>query len=135
MNRAILIENPDFLVHLGDGVYDLYRARIEFPGITAVGVKGNCDFGSDEPTARTLTLEGVKIHMAHGHLYGVKTGYDTAVTAANRECADILLFGHTHSPLYEMRGDLQLLNPGSINDSHYAIIEIKDGKTFCRLKK
>jgi putative phosphoesterase len=134
MNRAILIENPDLLLHLGDGAYDMYRARNEFPAVAAIGVRGNCDVGSDGPAARTLDLGGVKIHMAHGHLYGVKSGYDTAEAAANREGADILLFGHTHRPLYEMRGALQILNPGSLYGGHYAVIEIKDGKAFCRLK-
>jgi putative phosphoesterase len=134
MNRVVLIEKPDLLLHLGDGAYDMYRARSEFPAAQAIGVRGNCDVCSEEPAARTLDFDGVKIHMAHGHLYGVKSGYDTAIDAANREGADILLFGHTHNPVYEMRGDLQILNPGSLFDGQYAVIEIKDGKTFCRLK-
>ncbi len=134
MNRAILTENPDLLLHLGDGAYDMYRARSVFPAVAAIGVRGNCDVGSDEPAARTLDLGNVKIHIAHGHLYGVKSGYDTAAEAANREGADILCFGHTHNPVYELRGALQILNPGSIYDGHYAVIEIKDGKAFCRLK-
>lgn len=134
LNRAILIENPDLLICLGDGVYEMYRARSEFPAVAAFGVRGNCDVGSDEPASRTLGLGGFKIHMAHGHLYGVKSGYDTAIDSARREYADFLLFGHTHKPMYEMRDALQIINPGSLYDGHYALLEIKDGKTFCRLK-
>ncbi len=134
MSRAILIEKPDLLLHLGDGIFDLYRLRTDFPGIPAAGVRGNCDAGSNEPDSRSLTLDGLKILMTHGHIYGVKTGLKNAVEAAREASSDVLLFGHTHRPVYEMSGSLHIMNPGSVFDGSYGSIEINDGDVFCRLK-
>ena len=133
MSNAILKEKPDLLLFMGDGLYDLYRMQTEF-ALPATGVKGNCDMGVSEQTSRTLNIDGMKIYMTHGHIYGVKSGYDTVIDAAKSAGADVLLFGHTHHAVYEMSGALHVLNPGSIFDGNYGLIEIKDSKPFCRLK-
>lgn len=133
MRLAVLKERPNLIIHLGDGAFDLRRLQGEFPEIPALGVKGNCDFGVDEAISKTITLDGVKIFLTHGHIYGVKQGYVTAIEAAKNAAADILLFGHTHRAEYTMASGLQLLNPGSIADGRYAIAQLKDGKAFCGL--
>jgi putative phosphoesterase len=134
MNKAILIEKPDLLLHLGDGIFDMHKVQTEFTGVAAAAVKGNCDIAVNEPEKRTLNLDGIKIYMTHGHIYGVKSGYDTLIEAAKKEGADILLFGHTHVPFYEMKGALHILNPGSLFNGSYGLIEIIKGEIHCRLK-
>lgn len=133
MRPAVLKERPNLIIHLGDGASDLRRLQGEFPEIPTLSVKGNCDFGADAADSKTITLEGVKIFLTHGHIYGVKCGYVKAIAAAKNAAADILLFGHTHRAEYSMASGLQLLNPGSIADGRYAIAQIKDGKASCRL--
>ncbi len=134
MRRAVLAERPDLVLYLGDGIFDMYRIQADFPGIQAAGVRGNCDAGSNEPETRSLTLEGLKIFMTHGHIYGVKTGYGKAIEAAREASADILLFGHTHRPVYEMNGLMHIMNPGSVFDGCYGSLELNQGGVFCRLK-
>jgi len=133
MRLAVLKERPNLTVHLGDGAFDLRRLQSEFPEIPMLGVKGNCDLGITGDTSRTITLEGVKIFMAHGHIYGVKQGYDTAIDVARNVGANLLLFGHTHRAEYMMVSGIHLLNPGSIAEGCYATAELKDGTVFCRL--
>lgn len=134
MNSAILKESPDFLIHLGDGVFDLYKVQAEHRGLPTAVVKGNCDVGTNEQSSKALNLDGVRIFMAHGHMYGVKSGVGTAVDIAKNNKADIILYGHTHYPTYEMHGELHVFNPGSIAEGRYGIIEVTEGKPFCRLK-
>jgi len=135
MKLAVLKERPNLVIHLGDGAFDLRRLKGEFPEIPTLGVRGNCDIGIDEDSIRTVTLEGVRILMTHGHIYGVKQGYATAIEAARDAGADLLLFGHTHRAEYMVVKGLHLLNPGSIMSGNYAVAELKDGKLFCKLEQ
>jgi putative phosphoesterase len=134
MKLAVLKERPNLIIHLGDGAFDLRRLKGEFPEIPTLGVRGNCDIGLNEDSSRTVTLEGVKILMTHGHIYGVKQGYATAIEAAKNAGADLLLFGHTHRAEYMMAAGLHLLNPGSIMSGEYAVAELKDGRLSCKLE-
>lgn len=135
INLSILKERPKLILHLGDGMFDFNRIQSEFPEIPALGVKGNCDLGSNEPISREINVEGIKIFMAHGHIYDVKHGYATAIELASSLSADILLFGHTHHALYEMSGGLHVMNPGSIREGCYGVVELVGGSPFCRLKR
>ena len=54
--------------------------------------------------------------MTHGHRYQVKLSPYRAILAVREAGARILLFGHTHRPLVDMRGKTLFLNPGSIGD-------------------
>ena len=94
----------DALIFLGDGLSDLDRADAYDRGISVISVKGNCDGFSflgrqSAPEETTVTFEGYKIFMLHGHTRGVKHSLANAIYAAQEREADILLFGHTHEPL------------------------------------
>ncbi|MGY3765412.1 metallophosphoesterase [Vagococcus vulneris] len=96
-----------------------------------VVVKGNCDYDPKYRKTQTVDLDGVRIFMTHGHLYGVNTGMMALSYAAQEEHADIVLYGHTHKLAAELADDMVFVNPGSISQprgrySHlktYAIIE------------
>ena len=86
----------DLFLHLGDGISE-FEAAAESLGLPHFGIKGNCDFGrSDSQTTATLELDGRRIMLTHGHLYGVKYGLSRLEAAARENNADIALFGHTH---------------------------------------
>ena len=53
--------------------------------------------------------------MTHGHKYDLFDGYEKAIREARRRNADLLVCGHTHSPVARFEGDLLILNPGSIS--------------------
>ena len=74
MVRAVVREEPDMVLHLGDCVVDAEALRAEFPHMTLVNVPGNCDFSQGD-TERLLDIDGYKVLMCHGHTYGVKMSY------------------------------------------------------------
>jgi len=118
--------NPDYTLHLGDMADDCKHLEKTFPSKKIVSVRGNNDFfDKDYPFERTFDIEGVRIFMCHGHEYSVKFTMDELISKANEESAKIALYGHTHIPHIEERGELTIMNPGSLDT--YGIIEIENG--------
>lgn len=99
-------------------------------------VPGNCDYAPTVPQSLTLELDGVRIFVTHGHLYGRQARSDRACGAAKDAGARLALFGHTHIQHLEERGGITLLNPHGRRFGHsgYAVVEIKDGAFSCRLE-
>ena len=137
MEQIVMEEWPDAIFHLGD--YRRDSDELSYVSeIPVFGVTGNCDGGlSGAMPERKISLGGVTFLLCHGHTYGVKSGYSAAVSHAKEEQVDVLLCGHTHIPLYDQYGSLQLLNPGSIRYSKtYGLITIDcSGETaVCAIK-
>lgn len=114
MIRAVKKAKPDMIFFLGDGWRDAEALNEKFPDIPFFSVPGNCDFQGRKQTEQIILLEGKKILICHGHTYGVKHGLWDAYAAAEEQRLDAFLFGHTHTPLVEMRGPTLFMNPGSI---------------------
>ncbi len=112
----------------GDGEEDFDCVKGAFSDKMFIAVRGNCDWGSSLPYAETITLEGKKIFITHGHLQKVKMYYDEIVSYAHGIGADILLFGHTHTAYTDYDNGLYIMNPGSASGygATYGIIEITD---------
>jgi putative phosphoesterase len=80
-------------------------------------VRGNCDIGFEGYSfEESVTFEGVRILLCHGHQYGVKGGIGALLSSAIRDGYRIALFGHTHIPFesYDAQSGVYLFNPGSI---------------------
>ena len=120
----------DGIIHLGDYIADARWMRKRTNGHPVYHVLGNCDYGEQGPEQQLLELGGVKILIMHGHRYGVKGGYLKAFYAAKEAGAQVLLFGHTHTPYLEQREGILMINPGSLRnpDREYAILEIEENK-------
>ena len=128
MQKAIR-SHPDAEVvfFLGDGLSDADTVASYVKGQMWIAVRGNCDFRSlflDREAEKTseITLEGKRIVLTHGDLYGVKYGLDKLKSLAHSRKADIVLFGHTHIPHEDYVGDedgrFYLFNPGSLSSSY-----------------
>ena len=131
MARAVEKEQPRLILHLGDCWSDAERLRRRFPGIPMEQVPGNCDYRSIEPAERLLFIEDKRVMICHGHTLGVKQSMLRAGYKAEEENLDLLLFGHTHRPMVDMRGKTLFINPGSIGDyfhPFYAVVTIENGK-------
>ena len=118
MREAVLRNrDADCILYLGDGLRDLEEIRREFP-IPILAVRGNCDFGMEGYSEEeSITLDGVRILLTHGHRYGVKGGTGAFLTYARAKGYHIALYGHTHLPHESYHGEgqpLYLMNPGSI---------------------
>ena len=146
MRRALLLHpDAEVVFFLGDGVWDLDRVAAEDYRRAYYAVRGNNDFGAHfrgEPVEKLVqvTLLGRKILLTHGDLYGARYGTEGLCALARAKGADILLFGHTHTP-YEAfvpakdgSAPFYLFNPGAIlpgygEPSHYGILTL-DEKTI-----
>lgn len=133
MYRAIDAHRPDQVIHLGDLQRDAEEVADAYPRLPICMVPGNCDGWTMEPLKKQITLAGKRILLSHGHLWGVKRGYEAAVADARASGADILLFGHTHRPLCQRLEDgLWMLNPGASRAS-YGLIVIENGTIQCSI--
>ena len=74
-------------------------------------VYGNCDLPDDPALRRAIHLdvEGLSIHVSHGHELGSPTPEGLLAVYA----ADIIVYGHTHKPLVERSGARLVVNPGA----------------------
>ncbi|SEL22713.1 hypothetical protein SAMN04487787_1089 [Kosakonia sacchari] len=81
-----------------------------------IAVRGNCDSEVDQmllhfpitaPWQQVLLAQR-RLFLTHGHLFGPD---DVPPLAAG----DVLVYGHTHIPVAELRGDIFHFNPGSVS--------------------
>ncbi len=107
-------KNLDMLIHLGDseGSEDYIRTIAECPCYI---VAGNNDYFSDLSKDIKMSIEKYKVLLTHGHYYYVSLGTETIVSEALAQDINIVMFGHTHRPLIDIREDLTVLNPGSLS--------------------
>ncbi len=139
--RSALAMHPDAdaVFFLGDGLADIESfVREDRQRRPWYFVRGNCDhFGYvcdlEAPRTDTVTIQGKRITFTHGDLYGAKSGIDGLVSLALATAADVVLFGHTHSPFEKFmetsNGPLYLFNPGAASYSylktpHFGIMTI-----------
>lgn len=109
--EGILLET-DYVIHLGDGYYDLNVFGNEILNKT-VRVIGNCDTNNAD-IDRLIEIEGVKIFLTHGDRYGVKRGVDNLFYKAKEIGADVVFYGHNHSAKIENHDGITIANPGTI---------------------
>lgn len=120
--------DAEVIVHCGDGADDVQDIKLMFPERMVIPVKGNCDLCSQNPNIETITLEGKKLFITHGHIYNVKSSLLNLSFAAKEAGADLVLFGHTHIPCDFYDEGLYMLNPGSLRGykGSYALVDISE---------
>ena len=91
-------------------------------------VRGNTDyFDKDTRDIEIFEVNGKKVFLTHGHLFGVKSNLNEIEKKAVSENADICIFGHTHREYMKEIDGVTYLNPGALQDRKYVIY---DGKKF-----
>ena len=122
------IVGVDMVLHAGDHIADAKELCRKFPKIAFEYVPGNCDFSTDDAEV-VVEAEGKKIFLTHGHYYSVKTDetFSELINKAENLGCDCAVFGHTHQSLCDPRRKVLLLNPGSIKNGTYGVIEIENG--------
>src|SRR5579862_840016 len=92
----------ELILHAGDVGGDEILDELEL--IAPVrAVSGNTDPPGNPrlATAMELTIDGVRIHVSHGH----EAGIPTAPKLLALYDADVVVFGHTHKQLIVNNGD------------------------------
>jgi uncharacterized protein len=138
VSAIISREKPfDYLVHCGDGVYDLFHVKMP-DGAAVVGVGGNVDAarGMDVERRKEFTVGDVLFMVVHGDQHRVREGYGVIEREGRGGKADVVLFGHTHVQ-YRSEGKPALFNPGPAVNGEYGVISMNGdiGFRHCRLGK
>lgn len=98
----------EYILHagdVGDGVLDELRAIAP-----VFAVRGNTDFPApDLPESLERSVEGVRIHVSHGH----ELGSPTPERLLQRYDADVIVYGHTHRQLVVRAAGRLVVNPGA----------------------
>ena len=105
----------DLLIHAGDGSSDLTKLARDFPALSLAAVAGNCDPFSTRPRELLLNMGGQKIFLTHGDRYQVKWDLLRLSLEGQERGANLIVFGHTHSPLINYERGILLFNPGSLS--------------------
>lgn len=119
----------DFIIHLGDYAEDGMAIEKSL-GMEVIGVKGNCDFHSNLPEDRVLSIGDKKVFVTHGHRYDVKWNYHKLFYKGLEVEADVVLFGHTHVATRFVEEGILVMNPGSSShprghhEKTYGLLEI-----------
>lgn len=112
------VREADLVVHAGDFMTASVLDAFEAESRAFVGVFGNNDESAIRqrlPATRTFEENGVRFALTHR-----RDGGETGLAMFGRERdADVVVFGHSHRPTFEMAGDLALLNPGSHADPRW----------------
>jgi len=135
-------EKVDLIIHCGD-VTDLEVLK-ELESIAEVKVvKGNTDY-YDFPRELALEVEGWKIYVFHSsEIYPRGDLFKLYRTTLEKGC-DILIYGHTHIPLFTQIDGKYFINPGSATGvwsgeidnppKSAAILELKQEKIEVKFK-
>lgn len=136
MRRAVELEKPDRILHLGDVVRDGAKLLAWRPELRLEQVRGNCDHMDETfPEEKELFFGGHRVWMLHGHTYWVKSGVGLLTEEARVRGVEAVLFGHTHVPLCDRVGSLWIMNPGTVSGrprATYGVIEERDRDLYCR---
>lgn len=99
----------ELILHAGDvGGTSVLAALEQIAPVHAV--IGNTDpLDGTLPEQLRLELEGLSVHVSHGHELGSPTPAKLLATYA----ADVIVYGHTHRPLIEREGTRLVVNPGA----------------------
>lgn len=113
LNKMQDMDKPDLIIHLGDYVEDGVNIKNK-TGIETIIVKGNGDYYQKEyKNDRILDLQDKRFFITHGHKYNVSYEINVLFYRAKEVEADIVLFGHTHIPIFMEEDGIIIMNPGS----------------------
>jgi putative phosphoesterase len=109
----------EMILHAGDvGGDDVLDELTLIAPVRAVF--GNTD-PPDSPRledAIDLVIDGLAIHVSHGH----EVGSPTPQKLLERYAADVIVYGHTHRPIMARAGGRLVLNPGAAGPRRFDIV-------------
>lgn len=103
----------DLLIHLGDfdGGEEYIQSIAPCP---LEMVSGNNDFFNKLPKEKMVVIGKYSVMLTHGHRYGVSRCTSALKDAAVNRKVDIVMFGHTHIPMIDLKDNVWAINPGSL---------------------
>jgi uncharacterized protein len=129
-----LFKSVDHLIHAGDIISpEVYEYLCQW---NLFAVRGNMDdsrLWDILPRTRIETIEGKRIGIVHGA--GSWHHVESFVLTQFHD-VDLIVFGHSHMPLYKKEGTTEVFNPGALmrpvsQQKTVGILEIED-EIACR---
>ncbi len=128
----------DIIFHAGDithtGILDHFSTKVVH------AVHGNmCDYVTRQqyPHSKTISMEGHTIGLCHGA--GPMHNIEERLWALFPD-ADCIIYGHTHRPVCQKKGNVLFLNPGRFQCSSphgapasYALLQITESGLSAKL--
>lgn len=122
----------ELIIHAGDFVeMAVFELLQEFAPVEAVhGNMDRIDIQQAFPTKKIIERQGVRIGITHGD--GAPQKILERVKQYFPEQVDVLVFGHSHQPVNQVRDGILFFNPGSPTDRIFApynsigILELTD---------
>jgi putative phosphoesterase len=114
--RLFLEHGCDLVLHAGDIIAPFTAQELRGCGCPVRAVFGNCD-GEKEGLRQAFDgwgrIEEPPVLFKHGRLSITLTHRDSGLDRLLRASpGGVVVFGHTHRPLVERRGEALLVNPG-----------------------
>jgi len=111
------LSGVDLILHAGDvGESAVLDALWAIAPVHAV--RGNVDHdGAGLRDSLLLQLDGVQVHLSHGH----ELGSPTPAALAARYQADVIVYGHTHRSLVTHVGPTLVINPGAAGPPRFHV--------------
>ncbi|MGB9621246.1 MAG: YfcE family phosphodiesterase [Brevinematia bacterium] len=139
----IEVKNIDIVIHLGDAWFDMkpfIKDLKENHKKEVILIRGNIDEMRNDPTTpfipekEIITIGNKKVFCTHGHLFNVSKSLEELVSASTSSGANIVLFGHTHTPTVKEINEILFFNPGALRDGFYGIINIAESVSYKHYK-
>jgi hypothetical protein len=115
MWNAIRREEPiDMFVHCGD-IEHMPTELKNYLDCPVHIVRGNNDFMLKLPDTDRFRIADYEVLLTHGHRYNIYRNQDAMFYLGKENNADIVMFGHIHSPVIARADGVTIVNPGSIS--------------------
>jgi putative phosphoesterase len=110
------LRGADVILHAGDvGRPAILEALEALAPVHAV--RGNVDADDVRLSVRyDAELEGIRVHVSHGHEIGAPTPERLAARYAD---AGVIVYGHTHQALVRAVGGILVVNPGAAGPARF----------------
>jgi len=128
------LNNMDIILHAGDLGDIQVLKQLQATGKRVYAVWGNMDppeLRNILPEKEIISVGKYKIGLMHG--YGPAQELTHLLAKAFKDSqVDVVIFGHSHSPLKEVIGGVLYFNPGSATEkifasyNSYGVLEIND---------
>ena len=125
------LKQMDMIIHAGDLTELSFLDTLKSNCKNVKVVRGNMDQIKSLPEKQIITVGKYRIGLTHGS-GAPSTLIETVTDIFKNDNVDIIIFGHSHSPVNEKRGEILYFNPGSLTDTvfsqfnSYGIIEIDE---------
>ena len=123
------IKDSEFIIHAGDYTSKKLLSELQNSGIPFRGVYGNMDPRAVREGLRAeeaLDIRGIKIGVTHPAEGGPPWGIERRLLEKFKGM-NVIIYGHTHTVVNEVKGGIACINPGSATGkfpAHYPSIAI-----------